>query len=332
MHGVDPSPAPAPTPATTSAVLFNTLFNILVSVIQPRLGAGQPPVLNKRDKPVDDAGRADAVTDTRGIVHPRSGFDHFVLRRSAPGEVLAPYVERLWCVSWDLPPGEVFEQPILAHPAVNVVLQPGRAAVYGPATRLSKQSLRGCGWAVAAMFRPGGAQPFVGSARHWLDRAEPVAQHWADGAALVTDVEGVPGRPAEAEPARADRLRSFLAERAPTVVPAETALVTSAAALIATDRGLCRVEDLSARIGIGTRSLQRLFAEHVGLSPKQVIRRYRLLEAAEAVSTGGQVSWSELAAELGFSDQAHLTRDFTAAFGVPPARYAGATGYRTSPE
>jgi transcriptional regulator GlxA family with amidase domain len=140
---------------------------------------------------------------------------------------------------------------------------------------------------------------------------------------VVADVRGTTGPPQAVERARVDRLRSFLAELAPTEVPAETALATSAAALIADDRGLCRVEDLAARTGVGIRSLQRLFAEHIGLSPKKVIRRYRLLEAAEAVSAGSAVSWAQLAVELGFTDQAHLTREFTAAFGVPPARYAG---------
>jgi AraC-like DNA-binding protein len=36
---------------------------------------------------------------------------------------------------------------------------------------------------------------------------------------------------------------------------------------------------------------------------------------------GGRVDWAELAAVLGYADQAHLTRDFTAVIGVPPARY-----------
>ena len=94
------------------------------------------------------------------------------------------------------------------------------------------------------------------------------------------------------------------------------------AELIAGDRQLCRVEDLVTQSGIETRSLQRLFAQHVGLSPKQVIRRYRLLEAAEAAAQGERVAWTDVASRLGFSDQAHLTRDFTAAFGVSPARYA----------
>jgi AraC-like DNA-binding protein len=31
-----------------------------------------------------------------------------------------------------------------------------------------------------------------------------------------------------------------------------------------------------------------------------------------------------VAASLGYSDQAHLTRDFTASFGMPPGRYLAA--------
>jgi AraC-like DNA-binding protein len=34
------------------------------------------------------------------------------------------------------------------------------------------------------------------------------------------------------------------------------------------------------------------------------------------------VDWADLAAELGFADQAHLTRAFTATIGMPPAAYA----------
>jgi AraC-like DNA-binding protein len=53
-----------------------------------------------------------------------------------------------------------------------------------------------------------------------------------------------------------------------------------------------------------------------------VIRRARLLEAARRADEGDVVDWAELALDLGYADQAHLTRDFTATIGVPPARYA----------
>jgi AraC-like DNA-binding protein len=272
------------------------------------------------------------VSDTRGILHPRIGLDHFRLRRYEPSKALSPYLDRLWCVSWNLPEGEVFDQPILAHPCVNVVIEPERAAVYGVPSRLGRQRLAGSGWAVAAMFAPGGAGPFLRSpARAWIDQVLPVADHWgAAGAELVSAVRAVSREHSGGELEQARLLDTFLAGVAPAIVPAGTADAVAAAALISADRTLCRVEDLATRTGIETRSLQRLFADHVGLSPKRVIRRYRLLEAAEAAAGGLSVSWAEVAAELGFSDQAHLTRDFTAAFGLSPGRYvaqnAGTTG------
>ena len=56
------------------------------------------------------------------------------------------------------------------------------------------------------------------------------------------------------------------------------------------------------------------------------MRRARLHEAALRAEAGGpaSVNWAALAADLGYADQAHLARAFTAAIGVPPARYAAA--------
>ena len=67
-----------------------------------------------------------------------------------------------------------------------------------------------------------------------------------------------------------------------------------------------------------------MFLRFAGVSPVWVIRRYRLLDAAEAVREGQQVSWADVAAGLGYADQAHLIRDFRAATGQTPAAYAEA--------
>jgi len=37
-----------------------------------------------------------------------------------------------------------------------------------------------------------------------------------------------------------------------------------------------------------------------------------------AIDSGDPVDWAELAADLGYADQAHLTRDFTVTIGVSP--------------
>lgn len=71
-----------------------------------------------------------------------------------------------------------------------------------------------------------------------------------------------------------------------------------------------------------------MFLEHAGVSPTWVLRRYRLLDAAEAVREGQRVSWAGVAADLGYADQAHLSRDFRAAIGLPPAVNAAAQAGR----
>ena len=82
------------------------------------------------------------------------------------------------------------------------------------------------------------------------------------------------------------------------------------------------VEDLVHRYGLNKRTLQRLFAKYVGVSPKWVIQRYRLHEAAEQLVAGASVSQAAIAMSLGYSDQAHFVRDFKSVVGVSPAAYA----------
>lgn len=65
------------------------------------------------------------------------------------------------------------------------------------------------------------------------------------------------------------------------------------------ERDIKTVNDLVSRTGIGKRSLQRVFNEYIGISPKWVIRRYRLHELMERLNSGDQLDLSDLALELG---------------------------------
>lgn len=94
------------------------------------------------------------------------------------------------------------------------------------------------------------------------------------------------------------------------------------------NREIRRLAELCDVAGLGRRTLQRMFLRYAGVSPTWVLRRYRLLEAAEAVREGQQVSWAEVAAGLGYADQAHLIRDFRAAIGQTPAAYADSQSSR----
>jgi AraC-like DNA-binding protein len=60
----------------------------------------------------------------------------------------------------------------------------------------------------------------------------------------------------------------------------------------------------------------------VGVSPKWVLQRYRLQEAAERMASGEATDPAELALDLGYFDQAHFGNDFRRYVGIPPAAYA----------
>ena len=79
---------------------------------------------------------------------------------------------------------------------------------------------------------------------------------------------------------------------------------------IIASREIIRVDDVVSQLNISKRTLQRMFRQYVGFSPKWVIKRYRLHEAAKQVAEGGAVNWSKLALDLGYFDQTHFIKDF----------------------
>ncbi|MFF8847124.1 DUF6597 domain-containing transcriptional factor [Streptomyces sp. NPDC015127] len=149
----------------------------------------------------------------------------------------------------------------------------------------------------------------------------PGARGESPPAALVADaVRGVVGP--DDEDARVAALDAFLLALAPAPDP-QASQAMALVDRVRSDRSIRRVAELAAAEGMSTRSLQRLFSAYVGVGPKWVILRYRIHEALErAEADTAALDWSALAAELGYSDQAHLVRDFTATVGVPPTAYA----------
>ena len=118
-----------------------------------------------------------------------------------------------------------------------------------------------------------------------------------------------------------ERIDAFLAELNPQPT-AELERVSEMAETIATDRSIIRVEMLVERFDTGPRQLQRLFREYVGVSPKWVIQRQRLIEAAERLRMGDRsVDFAALALDLGYADQPHFIRDFKNLIGKTPADY-----------
>ncbi|HTL97173.1 MAG TPA: helix-turn-helix domain-containing protein, partial [Holophagaceae bacterium] len=126
---------------------------------------------------------------------------------------------------------------------------------------------------------------------------------------------------AEEDAARIELAEAFLRGCHPEPDP-RIEFLNRVAARVAEDREITRLEHISERFGVGSRTLQRLFARYVGVSPKWVIQRYRLHEALARVDGGEAVDWASLALDLGYFDQAHFIKDFKALVGRTPSDYA----------
>ncbi len=266
--------------------------------------------MNKRDTLVPK------LEPPRGILHtplPPLGPGY---GRFWPGEALAPFVEHFWTVSWDLAQPEVAE--VMPHPSVHLVLERGNSRVAGvPKGRFTRR-LEGKGRVLGTKFRPGGFRPFL---------AAPVASLHGRVACLGEifgpDAADLEDRALAFEDAREAFavVQAFLEARNPLPDP-RIELVQAIAARVAADREMTQVEHIEAAFGLGARRLQRLFAEYVGVSPKWMLQRYRLHEAAERIAAGGAFDWPAFALDLGYADQAHFIRDFRRLVGKTPGEYA----------
>ncbi|MEU3654348.1 helix-turn-helix domain-containing protein [Streptomyces sp. NPDC032161] len=264
--------------------------------------------------------------DTRGIVDATELFTRVRFRRREPAPALRPYLEHYWLIDWDL--AEPYASHLVPHPSVNVVFQRyaappahgnGYAEVSGIAPGLFVQKLEGRGRVCGVQFRPGGFRPFAPDrpVSDWTGRRPPVDEVFVPPVPPSAVLD-----PAD-EDARVAALDAYLLALGPEPDPqADRAMAL--VDLVRTDRTVRRVDELARAEGVSPRSLQRLFAAYVGVGPKWVILRYRIHEALERAESDPAVDWAALAAELGYSDQAHLIRDFTATVGVSPTAFARA--------
>src|SRR3712207_5205244 len=221
-------------------------------------------------------------------------------------------LQRFWIPVWSVPAGQEAPQRVLRYPVSLVVVAPDYARFYGVVSGLSTTTLTGIGWAVGVMCAPAaGALLAGGPMSRYTDRHVDVAEILGAAGERLTarvreamaDDPHAPDAHGRAMDAFGDALRPFLP------VDADGLLVNRVVDFVESDREVVRVAQVCERFDLPERALQRLVDRRLGLTPKWLIQRRRLQEAAERLRAA-PVSLGEVAALLGYADQAHFTRDF----------------------
>ena len=256
----------------------------------------------------------------KGLLRSLKGNKYFLLSRHLPSADLRFFVEHFWSVQWNVPEPQTQEN--LPHPSVHLVVEKGNSRILGIVTGKFIRVLKGKGWVFGIKFRPGAFYPF----------AKFPLSSITNKLLMLEEVFGSGGTAYEEEllslKEETEKIRcaeQFIRERLPEK-DGNIETINRIVECVINDRTIVKVEKIGALFNINTRTLQRLFNQYVGVSPKWIIQRYRLLEAVEQMNEGKVVDWAKLALDLGYFDQAHFIKDFQTMVGKSPEEYMRSAG------
>ena len=230
-----------------------------------------------------------------------------------PPEIPAPVVDRFWrgVVSEN---GRCHDHAIIPGGCVDVVYKQAgsrvRCLVFGTTTRMRFFRINPDATYVGTRFRPGMARHLLGDFPEELrDRHLEVQGSLGLTSDQVADAPTFSAH--GALPART----IIGALRRREVVPTS---LDQAIGHVQHNRDPWRVESLAAMCGVSTRQLEKTT---VGLPPKLLMRILRAQAAITAMQRGPFGLLVDLAAALGYSDQAHMNRDVRVLTGTTPSHY-----------
>jgi AraC-like DNA-binding protein len=211
----------------------------------------------------------------------------------APPPALRGLVRALWRIDRR----DDGEHLILPDAVTDLVIRDGEAIAAGVDTRPSTVPARAGATVLGVRLRPGAVPAVLGVAADELRNLRvPLAELWgADGRAFAEDPLGV------------------LLSRLHGAAPADPA-AAAAARLIERGAPLVRAADA---VALSERQLRRRFTVAVGYGPKTFARIVRFQRVLARIRGGEELAAA--AAEAGYADQAHMTREVAELAGRTPA-------------
>jgi AraC-like DNA-binding protein len=211
---------------------------------------------------------------------------------------------------------------IVPDGCVDIIWLDGGLHVAGPDTGPMLAPLAPGSLVVGIRFRPGLAPTMLGlPAAELVDGRVELDLLWGRSAERLADrLSDVPN------PGRAAKvLEGELIERLPAAAPVDP-LAEAVVAELRSRPASPVVAKLAATLGISERQLHRRCVSAFGYGPKmldRVLRFQRFLAMARSAAPRDETGLARLAADAGYADQAHLTRETRSLGGLPPRLLLG---------
>jgi AraC-like DNA-binding protein len=272
--------------------------------------------------PQQAGGRPILPDERSGVLVPEN-LTRYAANWIAPVPEIAAVIDQFWHVSWSFPEGESVDQRIIDLPAITATIEegdvPAPLVVTGVQNGAWRRTIRGHGRVFAIRLRPAGLA-VVSDLTPTAVKNAAIPLTTALDARLHEFMRSVAAASTPVERARAagEGFAARLAERPPS----EKGLLANAVL----DELRARIRNrtgstLAQHFGVSERTIQRALVDTTGHGPKWISRRIRLQEVALALQTRPDTGLATIAAEIGYSDQSHLTADFRAVAGITPSEY-----------
>ncbi len=253
-------------------------------------------------------------------------------------EPLSLVVHHYWWVAWRRDRVTPFRAQVLADPVQHLTVEDAEGPMHGhpmPAdlvhglvTRVFTVDLPVAGRVAGTAFQPGGLAALLDTDVAALTGRVVRAQELfgREVSELARTVLAEPDETARAG-LFTEYLTDLLRPQLERVTGDSGYRTVRQAVELMRSREQLRLAPVAEAVHVSPRTLQRLFSRYVGASPLWVLRRYRLRDAAAAIDAGLGQDLAALAASLGFSDQAHFSREFAAVIGATPSAYRRGPGH-----
>ena len=247
-------------------------------------------------------------------------------------EALQPYFTALYAFDFRCAPGELVRDclhpewsqmrfmlgpPPLASVADGPFVEQAAFAAVGPTSRSIEFGLRTSkGWGIG-LLPAGWAKFAAGPAQALADRSVDGTRHPAF--AVFAPIQPLVEDGGGDLDAVARRINGYLMEQLDR--PMKQEKLVFACQEILRDPEVASVTELCERLGLATRSLERLCARYFGFPPKLLLRRQRFLRSLAEFMLNTRRKWST-AIDGQYYDQAQFVRDFRSFMGMTPSEYA----------
>lgn len=255
-------------------------------------------------------------SDISGVLLQGKNKLNYNLRRYFSEGRVSDLVEQYWFVDWTLAAGQEHLQQNLPDPNFHLVFENGSAKLVGPVSKVFSYSMKHSGKVLGVKFKSGAlAQLLPEPMTSFVNREVCALKYFG---ALVGELAKELNSELN-DDVVFQKLQSFLIPFA--IKPLQKQLaVTEQLELIKSSPDILSVQQLATRSNTSARTLQRDFTKYLGLSPKWLIRKYRLHQALSELEKQ-ETTIHDLVIDLGYTDQSHLIRDFKDILGVTPQAY-----------